>query len=219
MAHRVDEPARRLVFPVLLALAVLVAMSHPTPADASGSAVIWHGLGDGGPLGAEVHRVLGPISLVLQSGSKEEPSPSPSVSVTPITEAESVFGAFFERDLGPVSAGLGVAHLKRQRTGMVMPPVDPANLSPGGSPSSSGPTPVPISLLDEETTSFAATVRASIGQGPLVGEARAIATSEGVLWSVRAGLTLDRLSAGVGYQAGPTDAWWSGPLIFIGASW
>src|SRR5690606_12518679 len=71
----------------------------------------------------------------------------------------------------------------------------------------------------ETSTSLAVIGRAKLGQEPIIGDVQALVTSEGVLWSVRAGYQIEHLRVGVGYQAGPTDDWWSGPLIFAGIVW
>lgn len=196
------------VMPVLAAVAALVVLPHAAEA---GSVAVWKGLGEGGPVGAELDRILGPVSIVVQSGSMEEPSTCPDGSPAPITSvtgSEAVLGAFYSLGIGPVDVGLGVAHVQRKCVG-VMEQTLP----------SSETVQVPVTLLDETATGAAAMVGIAAGEGPLHGEARAIITTEGVLWSARALWRQDRLSAGVGFAGGPAGDWWSGPLIFVGASW
>lgn len=173
----------------------------------AGDGAIWHGTGNGAPLGADLHGILGAIGLVFRSGSEELPSPGPSVSETPLSESETMLAAFYERALGNVTAGIGVARLERAQTGTKTVVV-------GGESRQ-----IRVNVLDDSATSLAVMVRVAIGSGPVFGDAQAIATSKGVVLSARAGWSIEQLRIGVGYQSGITDDWWSGPLIFVGTSW
>src|SRR5690606_36915826 len=102
----------------LLITAVGILMLVVSTAYAGDGAIwIWHGMGSGAPLGADFHGILGSIGLVFRSANEELPSPGPSVSETPLSESETLLAAFYERDLGNVTAGIGVARLKRNQVG------------------------------------------------------------------------------------------------------
>jgi len=192
----------------LLITAVGILMLVVSTAYASDGAIwIWHGTGNGAPLGVDFHGILGSVGLVFFSANEELPSPGPSVSETPLSESETMLAAFYERALGNVTAGIGVARLKRAQTGTKTVAVDGESQQ------------VFVNVLDDSATSLAAMVRVAIGSGPVFGDAQAIATSKGVVLSARAGWSIEQLRIGVGYQSGITDDWWSGPLIFVGTSW
>src|SRR5690606_42131342 len=105
-----DSMITRLLITAVGILMLVVSTAY------AGDGAIWHGTGNGAPLGADFHGVLGTIGLVFRSGSEELPSPGPSVSETPLSESETMLGAFYERALGNVTAGIGVARLKRAQT-------------------------------------------------------------------------------------------------------
>jgi len=119
LGSRVPRGLRRAVWSLvcLVAAAALVA-----PAAAAAGASLWVGLEGSGFLGAELDGLLGPVTLVVQSRNGQEPRSTPQekfLSATPIAAAETVLGAFYTVDLGPVSVGVGGVHLRRERTGMV----------------------------------------------------------------------------------------------------
>lgn len=173
----------------------------------AGDGAIWHGLGEGAPLGGSFQGVMGLLGFTFSSGSHDLPSPSPDVSETPISETETILAAFYEQPFGNFAVGIGAAHMMRSQTGTKTVPVD------------GEPRQVPVEVLNDKSTSLAALMRVVLDSGPVFGDAQAILTSNGVVWSARVGWTVDRLRIGVGYQAGPTDDWWSGPQLFVGASW
>lgn len=192
---------------LLITTVGILMLVVPTAYAGDGAIWIWHGMGNRAPLGADFHGILGTIGLVFFSANEELPSPGPSVSETPLSEAETMLGAFYERALGNVTAGIGVARLKRTQVGSKTVAVDGESQQ------------VFVNVLDDSATSLAGMVRVAIGSGPVFGAAQAIATSKGVVLSARAGWSIEQLRIGVGYQSGITDDWWSGPLIFVGTSW
>src|SRR5690606_41382997 len=105
LGSRVPRGLRRAVWSLvcLVAAAALVA-----PAAAAAGASLWVGLEGSGFLGAELDGLLGPVTLVVQSRNGQEPRSTPQekcLSATPIAAAETVLGAFYTVDLGPVSVG------------------------------------------------------------------------------------------------------------------
>lgn len=191
-----------------LVVVVVTTLILAFPATA-GDALLWVGIDEGGPIGGAFHQVLGPVGFLFQSGEKKRPSPDPSQSITPIQETETLLAAFYGRRFGPLSAGVGAAHFVRSEWG--------CQLLVRDGDDQQEPTPIPVSRTSE--TSPAAIVRAALKRELISGAAQALVTSEGVVWSIQAGLAADRWRVGVGYQRGPTSDWWSGPLVFVGASW
>lgn len=189
-----------------VAVVLMVVICGLTVAHASNGA-LWIGVGKDAPIGAEFHHVLGPIGFAFSSGDGELPSPDPSVSETSLKETETLLSAFYEHEFGPLSAGIGAVHLSRKQTGRKTVIID------------GDPQLVSVSVLDDTTTSLAAIVRAVFDAGPIIGDAQALVTSKGVIWSAKAGYETDRLRIGVGYRGGPTNDWWSGPLVFVGTRW
>ena len=191
-----------------LLVAVVTTLLFALPATA-GDSLLWVGIEEGGPIGGAFHEVLGPVGFIFQSGEKTRPPLDPSESITPVKETETLLAAFYERRFGPVSAGVGAAHVVRSEWG--------SQLFDADGDGHEEPTPIPVSRASE--TSPAVMVRAVLEKELISGAAEALVTSEGVVWSIRVGLAADRWRVGAGYQQGPTSDWWSGPLVFVGASW
>lgn len=185
----------------------LVLWAVLTTSVAANDGITWIGLGAGSSFGAEFHHALGPFGFLTQGGSLEHPSPDPAVSETSIRESQGLSAVFYEYEFGGISAGIGAAHFARSQVGTKTIVVDGDSVA------------MPVKVLSETSTSLAGIGRAKLGQEPIIGDVQALVTSEGVLWSVRAGYQIEHLRVGVGYQAGPTDDWWSGPLIFAGIVW
>lgn len=229
LGSRVPRGLRRAVWSLvcLVAAAALVA-----PAAAAAGASLWVGLEGSGFLGAELDGLLGPVTLVVQSRNGQEPRSTPQekfLSATPIAAAETVLGAFYTVDLGPVSVGVGGVHLRRERTGMVreadLALADPSAGGQAGAQGQNGSTPseFPYSFLSETSTGLAAQLRLAAASGPWRGETSALITSEGTFWAVQAGWAMDpavgSLYLGIGYRAGTADGWWNGPFVAVGAGW
>lgn len=191
---------RYQVVVILTMLFLLTTMSNAS------DGYLWHGIGEGGPLGAEFHGLMGPIGIGFASGGQEKKDFDPSVSDAPLKERQTIMRAFYEWPLGNVRIGVGVTNSRRIETAAKKTIVNGEQVL------------VPVTITNETKASPLATLRITLSESPIFADGYIAASSLGVSSTVRAGWSHGTFRAGIGYHAGPNADWWSGLIVFVGST-